>query len=37
MVEGERFQVRARIQNRKLANGWAVYPGMNAEMTILLK
>jgi multidrug efflux pump subunit AcrA (membrane-fusion protein) len=37
MVEGERFQVRAKIQNRKLSSGWAVYPGMNAEMTILLK
>jgi multidrug efflux pump subunit AcrA (membrane-fusion protein) len=37
LVEGGMFQVRAKIQNHKLGNGWAVYPGMPAEMTIQLK
>jgi multidrug efflux pump subunit AcrA (membrane-fusion protein) len=37
MVEGGFFQVRTRINNREVQNGWAVYPGMNAEMVIKLR
>lgn len=37
MVEGGFFQVRAKIKNREVRNGWAVYPGTPAEMIIKLK
>jgi multidrug efflux pump subunit AcrA (membrane-fusion protein) len=37
LVEGGMFQVRAEIQNRRQNDGWVVYPGMTATMTIDLK
>jgi multidrug efflux pump subunit AcrA (membrane-fusion protein) len=37
LVEGGEFQVRAEIENRRRGNGWAIYPGMSAKMTIDLK
>jgi multidrug efflux pump subunit AcrA (membrane-fusion protein) len=37
LVEGGLFQVRAKIQNRRQGDGWVVYPGMTAKMTIQLK
>jgi multidrug efflux pump subunit AcrA (membrane-fusion protein) len=37
MIEGGFFQVRTKINNREIQNGWAVYPGMTAEMVIKLR